>query len=116
CIGDADEPPLAPCPENVIGADGTAAHANDIDDRAGLALLHLRDVELAQVNIAEHLERPGLLPPLQTDVGDTAARNGSGIVDKDLNAEESLMEAQALGGIVQVREGRPDLGVVLAAR
>ena len=71
-------------------------------------------VELAQVDVAEHLERPGLLPALQADVGDAAAGDGAGVVDEDVDVGKGLVHAQALGGIRQVGRVGRDLGIVLA--
>src|SRR4030095_9963737 len=70
--------------------------------------------ELAEVDIAEHLERPGLLPPFHADVGNTAAGNGTGVVDEDVDVGERFVQTSALSRLRQVRGVRGGAGVVPA--
>ena len=75
------------------------------------ARLHLRIDGAGDVDVAEHLQLPGVAPCRLVDLVDRAARNVAGIVDEDVDIGGILHELRDIRGFAQVDDvgGRVDL-------
>ena len=69
-----------------------AGRADDVDDDAALLLFHGRIDRARQVDIAEHLQVPGLAPGVFVHFQEVAAGNGAGVVDEDVEVSRPCRE------------------------
>jgi hypothetical protein len=70
---------------DVVGVELFAGRADVVDDDAVPARLHLRIDRAGEVDVAEHLQLPGVTPGRLVDLVDRAARDVAGIVDEDVD-------------------------------
>src|SRR6266849_3969807 len=87
---------------DIIGVELFPGGADVVDDHAMSARFHLRVDRAGEVDIAEHLELPGVTPCRLVDLVDRAARDIAGIVDEDVDIGSILREPGNVLGLAQV--------------
>src|ERR1700682_2770620 len=102
CAGERHQRGIAGAAADVIGVELFPRSADVVDDHAMPARFHLR-VDLAgEVDVAEHLQLPGVTPGRFVDLVDRTARNIAGIVDKDVDVGGILDQPGNVLGLAQV--------------
>jgi hypothetical protein len=76
------------------------------------ARLHLRVDRPRQVDVAEHLQLPGVAPGRLVDLVDRAAGNVAGIVDQDVDVGGVLRQAHEVLALAQVDDMRGSVDLV----
>ena len=80
---------------DVVVIEALAGQADDVHHRALLARVHLLQHGARGVDVAEHLQLPGLAPLGLGHGEDVAARDGAGIVHQDVGMAHRLDHASA---------------------
>ena len=100
--GERHQRGVAGAAADVIGVEFFAGGADVVDDDAVAARLHLRVDRAGEVDVAEHLQLPGVTPGRLVDLVDRAAGNIAGIVDEDVDVGGVLDEPGDVLGLAQV--------------
>src|SRR5262249_7061197 len=88
-----------------------AGGADVVDDHPAAARLHLRIDRAGEVDVAEHLQLPGVAPGRLIDLVDRAAGNVAGVVDEDVDVGGILHQFLDVRRVAQIHHvgGRIDL-------
>ena len=97
---------------DVAGVESFAAVANDVDDDAAVARLHLSIETARQIDIAKQLEVEGGAPAVFFDIKQAATRCGTGIVDENVDVRAQGCQLFGSPPFSQVNGMNPHLDTV----
>lgn len=83
--------------ENIARLHALAGIPDDIDDHTRAPRLHVPIEMAGHVDVAEHLEVPGIAPDLVRHLVDLSRRIGTGIVDEDVDGGAVAGKAVLVG-------------------
>src|SRR6202790_2038683 len=87
---------------DVIGVEFFAGSTDVVDDHAMAAGFHLRVDRAGEVDVAEHLQLPGVTPGRLIDLVDRTAGNIAGIVDENIDVGGVLHQFGDVRRVAQV--------------
>ena len=100
--GERHQRGVAGAAADIVGVEFFAGRADVVDDDAVPARLHLRIDRAGEVDVAEHLQLPGVTPGRLVDLVDRAARDVAGIVDEDVDVGGVLDKPRDVLALAQV--------------
>src|SRR5207248_7442733 len=113
--GEGHQCRVAGAATDVIGIELFAGGADVVDDNAVAARLHLSVDRAGEVDIAEHLQFPGVTPGRLIDLVHRAARNITGIVDEDVDVGGVFHQSLDVLAFAQVDDVRGGVDLVCPA-
>ena len=99
--GECHQRGVAGAAADIVGVEFLAGRTDVVDDNAVSARLHLRIDGAGEIDIAEHLQFPGVAPGRLVNLVDRAAGDVAGIVDEDVDIGGFLHQA---GNVLRLTE------------
>ena len=101
---------------DIVGVELLAGRADVVDDHAAAARLHLGIDGAGEVDVAEHLQFPGMTPGCFVNLVNRAAGNVAGIVDENVDVGGVLRQPRNVFRFAQVGDVGGGVDLVLRAQ